>query len=33
MTASEVLKLWDELTRKGWPPEEILDLLRKVASK
>lgn len=33
MTAGEVLSIWDELTRRGWTAEEILDFIRKVASK
>jgi hypothetical protein len=33
MTAGEVLNIWDELTRRGWTAEEILDFIRKVASK
>ena len=33
MTAGEVLNIWDEITRRGWTAEEILDFIRKVASK
>lgn len=33
MTAGEVLRIWDYLTRAGWTTEQILDFLREVASK
>lgn len=33
ITAGEVLRIWDYLTRAGWTTEQILDFLREVASK